>query len=89
LKNFYSIAILSVFIAGLFLGSVLININVKNSKNEINRTNEEIKDIIKIIKRQEIEITSLTNPQNVIKYIKEHELKPVSLSRKVIIYVDN
>jgi|WetSurMetagenome_2_1015567.scaffolds.fasta_scaffold298455_2 hypothetical protein len=89
MKNFYfSIVLSSMIIAGLFIGSVVINLNVKNSRQELNSMLEEAGKIKQDIKRQQIEISALTNPYNVIDYIEKHDLKSVSLTKKIKIYID-
>jgi hypothetical protein len=89
LNNFSIIIIISsITIAGLFLGTVMVNIGVKNSKIELEKKNEDIVNLKQNIKRQKIEITALTNPYLVMDYIDKKGLRPVSLKKKTIIYIE-
>ena len=85
---YFSIVLSSLIIAGLFIGSVMINLNVKSSKQELTVMMQETENIKRDLKRQQIEISALTNPYYVIDYINKHDLKSVTLTRKIKIYID-
>jgi cell division protein FtsL len=89
MNNFYlSIILSSLIVAGLFIGSVMINLNVKSSKQELKVMLVETEKLKRDIKRQQIEISALTNPYYVMDYINKHDLKSVTLTRKIKIYID-
>ncbi|OHD11418.1 MAG: hypothetical protein A2086_09790 [Spirochaetes bacterium GWD1_27_9] len=85
--NFFVI-FASFVIVILFGSAVFINLNIKNSKTEVERLNDEINDIKQEIKRQKIEISSLVSPVLVIDYIKKNDLKAVKLKNVTYIYVE-
>ena len=86
MNNSNIVTIIATFlIAVIFFGSVFVNLDIRKSKEDITRLEDEI-DKIKIdIMRQKIEITSLTNPVLVINYIEKNGLKPVPLKNVEII----
>ena len=84
--NFFVI-FASFVIVILFGSAVFINLNIKNSKTEVERLNDEINDIKQEIKRQKIEISSLVSPVLVIDYIKKNDLKAVKLKNVTYIYI--
>jgi cell division protein FtsL len=86
--NLFSI-LSTVVIAVIFFWSVFLNLNIKNSKNKLEALYEEIEEIQLDIKRQNIEITTLTNPQLIIKYIKDNGLQPVPLNQMHYLEVNN
>jgi cell division protein FtsL len=89
LNNFnIFIIIASITIVGLFLGAVFINLNVKNDKIAIEKINDQIAELKLDLKRQKVQIATLTNPFKVLKYADDNNLKPISIKRKHTIYVD-
>ena len=52
----------TILLAVIFLGSVFINLEIKNTREELYGIQEKIRDLELEIKRQKIEITTLTNP---------------------------
>lgn len=81
------IIISTALIATIFLGSVFLNLNIKNSKEEIKTIKKEISVIKKDLKRQQIEITVLTNPHNILDFIKKNDYKPVPRENIDVIYL--
>jgi hypothetical protein len=84
------IIIISTFLlVCLFIGTVFINLDIKDKKTEIDKLNDSIKILDLKIKRQKIEITTLTNPKFVIDYIERNNLKPVSLKNIETVVIKN
>ena len=81
------IIISTILLAVIFLGSVFVNLEVKNSREELYGIQEKIKELELEIKRQKIEITALTNPYFVFDYINRKSLKPIPLSNIETIYI--
>lgn len=81
------IIISAILLAVIFLGSVFVNLEIKNSREELYGIQEKIKNLELEIKRQKIEITTLTNPYYVYEYIDRKNLKPVPLSNIETIYI--
>ena len=54
--------IATLLLASIFLAGVFLNLNIKSSKEELYELQQDIKKIKLEIRRQKIEITSLTNP---------------------------
>ena len=71
------------------LEQYLLNLDIKDKKIEIDKLNESIKTLDLKIKRQKIEITTLTNPKFVIDYIERYNLKPVSLKNVNTVVIKN
>jgi cell division protein FtsL len=84
----YFIILASVTIVGLFLGAVFINLNVKTEKIAIEKIKSEIDDVKMDLKRQKVEIATLTNPQRVLTYIENNEMKSVPLKKKHFIFIE-
>jgi hypothetical protein len=75
-----SMIIISTFmLAVVFFGAVFININIKNSKNDLDKLYEEINQLDIELKRQDLEIAFLTSPGKVLDFIEEHGYKSVPL----------
>ena len=74
-----SFLVSALLLASIFLCGVFLNLNIKDSKEELYDLQKEIKQIKLDMKRQRIEITSLTNPLYVINYIEKRAYKPVKL----------
>ncbi len=81
------IIISTILLAIIFLGSVFLNLEIKNSREELFSLQEKIKDLELEIERQKIEITTLTNPYFVIQYIDKNKLKPIPLRNIETIYI--
>jgi hypothetical protein len=81
------IIISAILLAVIFLGSVFVNLEIKNSREELYGIHEKIKDLELEIVRQKIEITTLTNPYYVYEYISKNKLKPIPLSNIETIYI--
>lgn len=88
MNNNLLIIVLSISMAFVFCFAIFTNLNVKNSKTEVSRIEQEIDDLKTAIKRQKIEVASLTNPQIVLEYIKRNDLEPVKLKNITTIYID-
>lgn len=73
-----AIFIAAVTISSFFLGSVFLNLKVKEKKSKIEMLKKNIKDINLSIKRYKIEISSLSSPKKVVSYIEENNLIPIS-----------
>ena len=80
---------LSIGMVFIFCFAVFTNMEVKNNKNEILKIEKDIADLKVAIKRQKIEIASLTNPQSVLDYIKRNDLKALKLKNITTIYVED
>ena len=90
MRNSNLSVVVSTFILGiLFLASVFININIKEEKKELEKMKKKISSLELRIKRQKIEITTLTNPKFVINYIGRYNLKPVGLKDIDTIVIKN
>lgn len=81
------IIISTILLAVIFLGSVFLNLEIKNSREELIGLQDKIKDLELEIERQKIEITTLTNPYFVIRYIDKNNLKPIPLRNIETIYI--
>lgn len=81
------IIISAILLAVIFLGSVFVNLEIKNSREELYGIQEKIKDLELEIVRQKIEITTLTNPYYVYEYINKNQLKSIPLSNIETIYI--
>lgn len=81
------IIISTILLAIIFLGSVFLNLEIKNSREELFSIQEKIKDLELEIERQQIEITTLTNPYFVIQFIDKNKLKPIPLRNIETIYI--
>ena len=69
----------TVLLALVFFGAVFINVNIKNSKIELDDLYMERDELEQEIKRYNIEIAALTRPENIIKFIEKNNYKPVPL----------
>ena len=65
----------------------MISINIKSSRDELIQIQKDITALRDDIKRQEIEITSLTNPLDVIEFANENEMKTISIDKIKIINI--
>lgn len=81
--------IATLVIAVIFLGGVFLNIDIKNSKEELVELREDIDKLKLDIRRQKIEITTLINPGKVFDYIEKKGLQPTSINNVDIIYLKN
>ncbi|MCG8572890.1 MAG: hypothetical protein MJB14_22385 [Spirochaetes bacterium] len=75
------IFVASFIISIIFFASVFVNLQIKTIKLEVNEIYEEIDELKQTIKRQRIEITTLTNPHKVLEYIEENQLTPLTLDQ--------
>lgn len=80
--------IATLLIAAIFLGGVFLNLDIKNSKEELYNFQDDIKQLKLEIKRQKIEITTLTNPMYVLNYIEKKKYKPAPLKNVDFIYIE-
>lgn len=69
----------SILIALIFLGGVFINLDIKTSKGELEDLYQTIDRLRLEIKRQKIEIATLTSPVLVLEYIEKNDLNSVKL----------
>ena len=65
----------------------MISINIKSSRDELIQIQKDITSLRDDIKRQEIEITSLTNPLDVIEFANDNGLKTISIDKIKIINI--
>lgn len=79
----------SLFISLIFFMAVVVNLEVKREKEELNLIKKEIQTIRLEIKRAKIEIATLTSPYEIISYIENNNLKPVSSKNIKIIHIKN
>ena len=79
--------VLSIVLVLIFSLALFTNMSVKSSKNEIVKIEKEIDNLKIVIKRQRIEISSLTNPQLILEYIK-NDLKSFRLRNILTIYLE-
>lgn len=86
MKSGTTIFIAAFTISVIFLGSVFVNLNIKKQKNELEQIYKEIELIKKDIKRQKIEITTLTNPDYILDYAEKKGYSSVPV--KDIIQID-
>lgn len=88
--NYSNIVILvsTLIIAMIFFGSVLLNLHIKSSKEELYKIQQEIDQLKLDIKRQKIEITTLTNPLRVYEYIEKKGYKAISIKNMEFIYLN-
>jgi hypothetical protein len=83
------ILIISTFmLAVIFFGAVFININIKNSKEELGKMQDEIKILDLQIKRDKIMIASLTRPDNILDFIERNSYKPVPIKNIEILKIE-
>ena len=85
-SNFF-VFFASLIIAALFFGSVMISTNIKSSRDELTQIHKDITALRDDIKRQEIEITALTNPLDVVEFANENEMKTISIDKIKIINI--
>lgn len=85
-SNFF-VFIASFIIAALFFGAVMISTNIKSSRDELVQIQADITALRGDLKRQEIEITSLTNPLDVIEFANKNEMKTISIDKIKIINI--
>jgi len=79
----------TLIISLIFFSGVFINMDVKKSKEELELIMEDIDKIKLEIKRQKIEIATLTSPHLVLDYIKENNLTTISNDNTEVIYIEN
>ncbi len=77
----------TILIALIFLGGVFINLDIKTSKEELGELYQTIDRLKLEIKRQKIEMATLTSPVNIVRYIEKYDLKPVKLRNIENIYI--
>lgn len=65
----------------------MISINIKSSRDELIQIQKDITALKDDLKRQEIEITSLTNPLDVIEFANNNEMKTISIDKIKIINI--
>ena len=65
----------------------MISINIKSSRDELIQIQKDITALRDDLKRQEIEITSLTNPLDVVEFANENEMKTISIDKIKIINI--
>lgn len=80
--------VLSIVLVLIFSLALFTNMSVKSSKNEILKIEKEIDNLKIVIKRQRIEISSLSNPQLILEYIKKNDLKSFRLRNILTIYLE-
>ena len=85
-SNFF-VFFASLIIAVLFFGSVMISTNIKSSRDELTQIHKDITALKDDLKRQEIEITSLTNPLDVIEFANNNDMKTISIDKIKIINI--
>jgi hypothetical protein len=84
------ILILSTFmLAIIFLGAVFININIKNSKENLIKLQDEIEQLDLEIKRYRIEIAGLISPDNVLDFIELNNYQPVPLKDIEVLKIED
>jgi len=85
----FSVIISTFILAVLFFACVFININIREEKRDLDKMKDKISSLELKIKRQKIEITTLTNPKYIINYIDKYNLKPVGLKSIDTIVIKN
>ena len=65
----------------------MISINIKSSRDELIQIQKDITALKDDLKRQEIEITSLTNPLDVIEFANNNDMKTISIDKIKIINI--
>jgi cell division protein FtsL len=83
------LVIAALTLATFFLGSVFLNLHIKERKHELQEIKTSIKEIKIAIKRQKIEVTALTSPTVVLEYIEKNDMKPVTLENVTVIKVND
>jgi|GEM_PF-1213927 len=73
------VIISTLMLAIIFLVAVFFNLEIKESKKELNLLQNDIEEIRMEIKRKEIEITTLISPLNIVEYIEKNKLKPIPI----------
>ncbi|MBN2547015.1 MAG: hypothetical protein JXB50_14535 [Spirochaetes bacterium] len=79
----------TLIISLIFFSGVFINMDVKRSKEELELIMGDIDKIKLEIKRQKIEIATLTSPHLVLEFIKRNNLTCVSKDNIEVIYIEN
>ena len=65
----------------------MISTNIKSSRDELIQIQKDITALRDDLKRQEIEITSLTNPLDVVEFANDNEMKTISIDKIKIINI--
>lgn len=80
----------SILIALLFIGTVYVNLGIKDTKKMILDKYKKIDEYRVDLKRLKIEIAALTNPQDILIYAEKNNMKSVPLDsvKPIEIYKD-
>lgn len=81
------IIVSSMVISLVFFWAVMVNLDVRRSKEELEVIKQQIEDVKLEIRRANIEIASLTSPEDILSYIEKRGLKPVERENIEFIYI--